>query len=352
MNKKFIWLGLLLTFMSVFNLSAAIRRVGFGAIPFAGVDYTNFADAQAASLPGDTIQYYLNTGVSVTVIKRLVIIGYGHHFNIHSNLSVLNDWYPSYMGSITFSSGSQNSVVIGMWFNYCNIQTSDITIKRCVVDYLQINNGPISINNLLVEACVIRGTFSMLTPSTNTRIYNSILRGFTADNNISSTGFMINCVTVYGEILDFKTASWYIKNSIIFNLMYITNCVFDDNIFAAAQPPNLPLGSNNRWGADWTLIFERLGNYNSGASTLYPGDPGNSLFDENFYLLRSGSIAINGGYDMLGNPTDCGIFGGEPAYRYKLSGVPAVPSFYKLTAPGNAAISNPYNITISVKSNN
>ena len=69
-------------------------------------------------------------------------------------------------------------------------------------------------------------------------------------------------------------------------------------------------------------------------------------------LLKSGSLAIGGGTDLSGNPTDAGIYGGEAAFRYKLSGVPAVPAIYKLTAPSNSATSNPYNITISVRSNN
>jgi hypothetical protein len=48
--------------------------------------------------------------------------------------------------------------------------------------------------------------------------------------------------------------------------------------------------------------------------------------------------------------TDCGIFGG--LNKYRLSGIPPTPSFYKLSATTTTASSNPYTITFSVRSNN
>ena len=48
--------------------------------------------------------------------------------------------------------------------------------------------------------------------------------------------------------------------------------------------------------------------------------------------------------------TDCGIYGGVNPYR--LSGIPPIPSFYKLTATSTTTSTNPYTITFSVRSNN
>jgi hypothetical protein len=48
--------------------------------------------------------------------------------------------------------------------------------------------------------------------------------------------------------------------------------------------------------------------------------------------------------------TDMGIFGGTNPYL--LSGIPPVPTFYKLSAGSINATSNPYTVTFSVRSNN
>lgn len=125
------------------------------------------------------------------------------------------------------------------------------------------------------------------------------------------------------------------------------NTIFENNFFSEIEPAVLPLGSNNRWSQDWSVIFNRISSTDDNAS--YTGYP---EFDEDYYVLKAGSPAINGGFNGAGAVTNCGIYGGELLYVYKLSGVPAVPSIYKLTAPTLNATSNPYNVTISVKSNN
>jgi hypothetical protein len=144
------------------------------------------------------------------------------------------------------------------------------------------------------------------------------------------------------------SGNFLVKNSIIKNYNAANiNTVWENNFFGTTQPAQLPPGSNNRWGQSWSNLFGRL---NSGSDN--GGDISHSTFDENYYLLKTGSLAINGGFDAINNPTDCGVFGGELIYRYKLSGVPSLPAIYKLTSPTQAATSNPYNVTISVRSNN
>ena len=64
------------------------------------------------------------------------------------------------------------------------------------------------------------------------------------------------------------------------------------------------------------------------------------------YALKPGSPAIGAGAGGI----DCGMFGGTNPY--KLSGMPRIPAFYKLTAPSNITSTNPYTITFSVRSNN
>ena len=71
-----------------------------------------------------------------------------------------------------------------------------------------------------------------------------------------------------------------------------------------------------------------------------------SFSNDGLWVLKAGSVAIGAGV----GGTDCGIFGG--AKPYKLSGIPEIPAFYKLTAPSNTTSGNPYTITFSVRSNN
>lgn len=185
----------------------------------------------------------------------------------------------------------------------------------------------------------------------NTQIYNSII--YTANfYDAGSSGSIINCVTASpnygGGSLNLTNAGFLVKNCIIasYNANSI-NTVFENNFFGSNQPATLPSGSNNRWGQDWASIFNRLGGSDDQVAWS-----NSEKFDENYYVLKAGSPAKNGGIDAANNATDAGIYGGELAYRYKLGGVPAVPSIYKLTAPNSAASSNPYNVTISVRSNN
>ena len=125
------------------------------------------------------------------------------------------------------------------------------------------------------------------------------------------------------------------------------NTVYENNFFSEAEPYILPVGSNNRWRQDWRMIFNRLGgNDDSGSWIKSPA------FDEDWYVLKDNSPAKNGGFDSANNPTDAGIYGGEPAYRYKISGVPAVPAIYSLSGQAEATTGNPYSVTIGVKSNN
>jgi len=124
------------------------------------------------------------------------------------------------------------------------------------------------------------------------------------------------------------------------------NTVYENNFFTSSQPTPLPMGSNNRWGQSYATLFNRLGGTSDNISTSLL-----STFNENYFLLASGSPAINGGFNTAGTATDCGIFGGESGFVFKPGFIPAIPSIYNLSIPSNTT-STPFNITISVKSNN
>jgi hypothetical protein len=326
-------------------LHAKILRVG--------IDYGTFDQAVAAAVTGDTLQIYGNQ--NGTTNKRLVIIGFGYNFDVHPGLQAIGTESPS-SGTITFAAGSDSCTVEGMEIN-AYVHSSKHTFRRCRgVFYIYNNVNPIS--NLKIISCIFLGGGMQYSnfPCTNLQLYNCILGGglnMGATGNTSS-GSIINCVTApnniigNSEFLSLGAAGFLVKNCILnYYSGSNTNTVYESNIFGSGQPGTLPQGSNNKWSYAWSDLFNRLG-----GATDNPSYNASATFDENYFLLKAGSPAANAGFDASNSPTDCGIFGGEAAYYYRPSGVPAVPAVYKVTAASSAATTNPYNVTISVRSNN
>lgn len=355
-------LTLLLCFALSTPLFATIRRVGYNGIALTGVDYASINAAQTDSAPGDTIQIYGSE--SGTITKRLVIMGFGYNFEVHPNLQVLGTDAPS-NANLTFGAGSDGSIATGLSGSFTigtdNSPTvSDITFQRCYGSFTFYNNAVYSqISNVKILSSVITSGGMVWNspddfPVTNLQVYNCIIGGGFNLYKSGTTASFINCVSASPSIvgnfsLGLNDAGVLVKNCILggANTSTNINTVYESNFFAETQPAVLPAGSNNRWGNDWTVLFNRLG-----ATSDQPSHHGYAVFDEEYFVLKAGSPAVNGGFNGSNAATNCGIYGGEAAYVYKLSGVPAVPAIYKLTAPGNAATTNPYNVTISVRSNN
>lgn len=341
---------------------ATIRRVGYNGLARASVDFSSFDAAQNASAAGDTIQLYGSIG-SGTVTKRLVIIGFGYNFDKHPGLQAAN--LTSEIGSITFGAGSDGSYTTGVSGTFYVSESSgnktpisNITFHRCYGTFYMQNYrdyGPIS--NITITSSVITGGGMQWgaeadNPVTNLSVFNCIIYSFSLQKSGTSAVF-INCVSPSPDIvgnyaLALNDAGALVKNCILGNSgVNNINTIFENNFFTIAEPGTLPPGTNNRWGQSYAVLFNRITTANNNASH-YPY----AEFDENYFVLKAGSPAINGGFDGNNAATNCGIFGGEPAFVYRPSGVPAIPTVYKLTAPQLNASTNPYNVTVSVKSNN
>lgn len=129
--------------------------------------------------------------------------------------------------------------------------------------------------------------------------------------------------------------SFIIKNCILqYYHYYDDNCVYQNSIGTDYYP--IPTGNSNKnityasMNADVFVGYSDQGTYSN----------------DGRWALKSGSPAKGAG----AGGTDAGIFGGTNPY--KLSGIPRIPSFYKLTAPSTNTSTNPYTITFSVRSNN
>jgi hypothetical protein len=368
MRKSILFVTVLLA--AYLTSNAKISRVGYSGTPLTGVDYSDFASAMNASSNGDTIQIYGSQyGGYTAITKRLVIMGFGYNTDTHSNLQINNTNFPTWFQCgyyCRFDPGSEGSKVEGLYLKDCFIATSDITISRCWVYDARIVLESRPINNVKFISCNLEtvythyNTFAL----TNLLITNCLFFYIELSPlNQASSVFILNSNGLSGYndtwgpyynagAFNVGTAGALVKNCIMYNYnSACPNTVYENNLFYVSTPSPQPLGSNNKWGNPYYATYNRLAQMtedNIAANYRMWLDQ----FNEEWYTLKAGSPAINGGFDAANNPTDCGMFGGELAYRYKLGGLPAVPSIYKLSAPGSAAITAPYNITISAKSNN
>jgi hypothetical protein len=351
--KNFILTTIL--FLIIANSSAAIKRIGYWGTPVTGVDYATSALAVAACAAGDSLYVY-GSGWTIDVTKRLNIIGTGYFYaantpnNTNFNANLQN--YNAYTGAnIILSDGSSSSVVTGIvGYVYCNAShinsINNIRISNCYWNGVptMYKNG-MTYDGWEISKCYINGgavgyPTSSTSKVTNFKFLNNILQsgefGFT--NVPGQSGIIENC-TFYSYVgytlNNLNGANLLIQNCIFTSspqLSGYSNTVFNNCVFDYLPSPGI-VGANNITSATLNNIF--IG---------YPTQGTNS--NDFRWSLKPGSPALAAGVAGI----DCGAFGG--VNPYKLSGIPAIPAFIKLTAPGTAANTNPYTLTFSVKANN
>jgi hypothetical protein len=326
-------------FAVIFNTLSAqskIKRVAYSGPKITGVDYADVNSAVIAASQDDTIQLYQNAVVgSATVNKRLIFVGFGYSLETNVGLQAISS-APNAVG-LYFNAGSEGSVVQGVYSNDLRIGANNITVSRCNAPIILgfNNNGqqiPLSNVTILSSYVTISGQFGTVS---NALISNSIISSFHIPN---VAGLVSNNI--------FTSASGFgscvVKNNIFASTGFCvsgTSAVFQNNLFARGDNCGVTItGSNNQFGANMSGVFQ---NWNNG-----------SFGSESNLALKTGSPGIGFGVDGDGNPTDTGIFGGEASLVYKPSGIPAIPAIYQLTAPQLNATTNPYTITLSVRSNN
>jgi len=366
--------------------NATIRRVGFTATtsPVSGTDYTTFQSAHDAANVGDTIQLYpstASTSYNATLNKRLVILGAGYFYNSYTTPSatdLLNTGLQNLAGgvstvNITIGVGSSGTYIAGFYNLYVstsNIPDSlnDITITRSRSVSVSWDNSGVC-NNWIISQCMginanqsgYGASFTGNRTITNFRIENCI--GDNSNGSIAvslnnspvgiSSGQILNCTAVSNSFsLEARNQAVVVQNCIIqyfYYLYNVANTIFVNNI-TSSPASNSPVFTNpgstgNVFNVDFSNNAYFLGypNNTSGSTTLNSPDAR--------YRLSATSPAKNAGIiPGTATATDCGAYGGTNPY--KASGIPPIPSFYKLNAPSSTATGSSYQLTFSVKSNN
>jgi hypothetical protein len=340
----------LLSFLCVASLQARVIRLNNTGINCVNASecYTSWATAYASANNGDTIHVepssisYGNT----TITKRLVILGNGFfHGNAttNGNEGLQHNVSQSTFDNFIINGGSSNTVVKGI-----NAQTSiqvasnlsdkieNLVIIGCRAGYMHFN----STNNLFVSGLTISsgGNFSGNShANTNFYVGNSVL--YQINTAATSNGIFENNI-VYGgsSLYSMQAQNCIVQNniSVTLNMTHtFTNCTVRNNMAVdASAGQNFGVLDNNLVVADMTTVFEDFNNTS------------NSFSSDSRWALKAASPAIATGY----NGTNMGIFGGTSA-PYRLSGMPNIPSIFKVVAPATTS-GNTMNITFSTRVNN
>ncbi len=317
-------LVLLAASLLALNTHAAILRVNNTGVP---APYTNFSVAHTAAQNGDTIHVEaspINYG-SHFVSKQLVILGPGYFLGQNAQTQVG-------LASATFTwlswnAGSAGTVVSGLTFSGATtINHSNIRIERC--RFLGVLNfyGSGSVNGVQVIGCYLQAGMEVLAgqpPITNTTLANNIILGTLVANSSMAGEFVNNTVRNAAETPAFSLSNMIVRNNIFDCEVTPGNNVFLHNLFRTAP---VPAGEGNEVNVDMATMF-------AGGTV------------DNQWQLAPGAPAIAAG----DNGEDCGAFGGNEPYR--LSGIPAVPSIFGMTAPSTIGVGVPLPVTMSARTN-
>lgn len=320
-------------------------------------DFTTFTAAVQASTVanGDTLYVEASaneyTTNSITINKRLVIIGMGYFLNPDdtnnpANTGLQASNYGSPLQYISFGEGSAGSKVLGMSLTYVYINSSTVPINILFERCLFYSNGLIfdnsTHNGVTVRKCFFLSTGISATSGsvTNFVCENNIFYGYWGGVNMPALTGSTN-VFRNNSIKDAATGSTlvncYVANNIFgtFNTHSFTNCTVKNNFFSANQTLS-GTASNNQ--------------VNVNMADVYVG--GTTGSQDSRTMLKSGSPAIAAGVTVGSVTTpDCGAFGATDPYR--LSGIPNIPTIYSLTVPVSIPSGSPtMNITFSTRNNN
>ncbi|MCD6066084.1 MAG: hypothetical protein K0S33_910 [Bacteroidetes bacterium] len=329
-------------FSTLTSLQAKIWRVNNTGLP---ADFTTIQSAHdnGSVLAGDTlhIEPSPTSYGSLLATKKLIIIGNGYFLNQNQNLQA--NPLSSRMSYFDFDAGSSGSVIMGMEIlggvsgANCAIRVGNITVSR---NYFPLGGIPTSLYFVRTTAA-----------------YSNVLisQNYFANGGITYSGSgtqSYNNIMILNNVISQINLPVYFSGSIMNNVLISTNNAADYFVIKNNICTNTSAGSVFTSATGSTISYNT-----SAGATGFPAGNNNSnsvvmstVFvqtgsTDGYYVLKSGSPAIGTGESGI----DRGIFGGFNPYI--LSGIPPVPSIYKLTAPTNSN-GNQLNVIISTKTNN
>ena len=302
-------------------------------------DFTTAQTAHdnASVANGDTLHFEasgLDYG-TLSMSKRLIIIGNGYFLGstaANDNVDLQANTAPSFITNLYIGSGANNSVIMGMTFNYVYIGYGGLSNNllfrrnRVTTQFYFYSSGT---TNIQVLQNYFDGNIVQNGSHTNALLDNNIIIGqvtFDADDNGTFQNNVLHATG--GGYASYFTNFTLRSNIMVAGSISMTSCIVENNISGSTY-----FGTTN-------------GNQNNVTmSNVFTGYPtiGTTSFDGRFDLQNPGP-AIGTGF----GGTNCGAYGGSSPYVK--SGMPTVPSIYKLSAPA-LINNNSLNVTISTKIN-
>lgn len=303
MKKEKILLTLAVLVMGAVPVQASKWRVNNTGVQ---ADFTSASQAVNASqvAPGDTL--YFEGSVwqygDVSIGKRLVIIGPGYFLG--ENDSTQADKKNAYLQNIFFNSGSEGSVIKGIYLiGGLYLQSvSNILVERNYVSGLYIGSG-------VVKCMILRNYMNDASMSN-------------CDHILISNNIIVSSLTVGGN------GSAVVTNNVVGGQISLNNTDFRNNISLTtyANWVNLAASVNSEHNIGAGTQFGTLNGNQSGVDMntvfTYAGST------DGKYRLKAGSPAIGAGTGGV----DCGAYGGD--YPYVLSGMVTGPSVWYMIMDG------------------
>jgi hypothetical protein len=284
--------------------------------------FTTVQEAITAAESGDTI---LVTGSAngypdFSVDKKLFIFGQGYDPR-------KDNAFFTAVGTVTFLSASNGSVLSGFQLNYIYMNSADIKIIRNNVSQILFITNDCKVSDNILGIVRAEGNNNLIS---NNIIYGEIAKGtsgFQQGVIVSNNVFLgETSIRLYNALV--INNIFYVKRADPRNVTYTDptnsgNCIIDNNIFFNTTHPNpLSLELNNNAGSGNLNVDPKFIEFQLNFPTITRLDN---------LQLRVDSPAKNAGTDGK----DIGPYGGAKPMQYPLSGEPPIPQIKSMD------ISNP-----------
>lgn len=347
---------LIITFLSFFVTTAFTQNTyTLDNNPGAPSNYKTLQGA-LDSVPGGSIILIQPSshGYGIgNVTKPLAIYGAGYFLGQNAAPNTQAILMQVTLNSLSFSAGSQGSILSGVSFEYSTgdglltrinfVSTNNISISRCKFQILGSTQGFYgnNANNINISQCFIHADGQLVVgPAFN----------FTFKNNI------VECtnIGIVGNAQNFTCT--FLNNSFRGNIgeLSFENCTFINNIIMCLNP-----AATRYIDVPMTYADHNVSNVNifpAGGVNITNADEPNTYTlysnpaissSDGIYQLKPGSVAIGYGTDG----TDAGAYG-TTNMRYVFSGIPAIPNIYFANPQQVGTTSGGLKIQLKIKANN
>lgn len=354
MKRAFTLLAILCALLNSQNSFAKIWRVNNN--PGVNADFADLASAHAGAASGDTLHLEgsPNGYGSATITKKLTILGPGYFLDENINSQSL--LHSAKVSGITFSMGSQGSMIMGLDFvgSSIAVHTDDIIIRRnkfcspgnnipdwstgIVNVYYHNDNSAIAANNIIISQNYgLKVTVH--NPSTGILITNNFIGadGWQGDQTGS------NALAAHANAIILVQNNVFRRGKVIAYNSNFTNNIMPFGFFEGTGN----LYSNNMAGD--TQFGTANGNQANVVMTNVFVGTGTGVSTDGQWKLKAGSPALGAGYGSTAqNPIDAGMYGGQSAYI--LAGMPPMPAVYSFEVQPIGSNSDPIDVKVKVKS--